>query len=131
MGVLDRVNARARRVSGESRSGIDQWLSEYLLPSGMVNQFSYNGHVYGCGGNGANFTYPGSKAREFSGDLPGFTAAIKSCPPALRRRWCVRWSSVAGAVHVPQPAVDEDAAAHVRDVGAVNVVRAVAERHDR
>jgi phage portal protein BeeE len=89
VGVLDRVNARARGRAGETRSSIDQWLSEYLLPSGMVNQFTWNGHVYGFGGSGGGtgagpqFSYPGSKAREFSADLPGHTAAVQACPPAF------------------------------------------------
>jgi len=82
MGVLDRVNARARGRAGEQRSGIDQWLSEYLLPSGMVNQFAYNGHVYGFGG-GPQFSYGANKAREFTSDLPGHSAAVKGCPPAF------------------------------------------------
>lgn len=81
MGVLDRVNARARGRAAETRSSIDQWLSEYLLPSGMVNQFSYGGHVYPFGG--PQFSYGKNRAREFSGDLPGFTAAVKACPPAF------------------------------------------------
>jgi phage portal protein BeeE len=80
MGVLDRVNRRARGETGEARGAIDQWLSEYLLPAGMVSQFSYNGHVYPMG---LNFSYPGSKAREFSADLPGHTAAVQACPPAF------------------------------------------------
>jgi phage portal protein BeeE len=84
VGVLDRVNARARGRGGEQRSAIDQWVSEYLLPAGMVNQFTYGGHVYGFGGaGGPQFSYGGNKAREFSGDLPGHTAAIQGCPPAF------------------------------------------------
>lgn len=87
MGVLDRVNARARGRVGESRSSIDQWISEYLLPAGMVNQFTYGGHMYGMNGMsgqaGPQFSYGASKAREFAGDLPGHTAAVKGCPPAF------------------------------------------------
>jgi phage portal protein BeeE len=89
VGVLDRVNARARGHSVESRGAIDQWISEYLLPSGMVNQFTYNGRVYGFGGSsgggglGPQFSYGVNRAREFSGDLAGHTAAVKACPPAF------------------------------------------------
>lgn len=84
MGVLDRVNARARRARGEQRAGIDQWISEYLLPSGMVNQFTWGGHVYGFGGpGGPQFSYGANRAREFTSDLPGHTAAVKACPPAF------------------------------------------------
>ena len=55
MGQLERVNGRLAafrdsRAGGEARSSIDQWISEYLLPAGMVNQFTYNGHVFGMGG---------------------------------------------------------------------------------
>jgi phage portal protein BeeE len=88
VGVLDRVNRRARGQRGEERGSIDQWISEYLLPSGMVNQFVYNGHVYGFGsgaggyGSGPQFAYA-SKAREFSADLPGHSAAVRGCPPAF------------------------------------------------
>jgi phage portal protein BeeE len=81
VGVLDRVNARARGRGGEARTSIDQWISEYLLPSGMVNQFTFGGHVYPFGG--PQFSYGQNKAREFTGDLPGHTAAVKACPPAF------------------------------------------------
>lgn len=82
MGLVERISAaRAQPAAGEQRSSIDQWLSEYLLPSGMVNQFTYGGQVYGFGS--PNTTYGQSKAREFSGDLPGHTAAVKACPPAF------------------------------------------------
>src|SRR5260221_5132198 len=53
------------------------------------NQFTYGGHVYGFGGGGGGyaggpqFSYGGNRAREFSGALPGYTAAVKSCPPAF------------------------------------------------
>jgi phage portal protein BeeE len=84
VGQLERVNsrlARFRGTGGESRSSIDQWITEYLLPAGMVNQFTYNGHVYGMGQ--PNLTYGPNKAREFTSDLPGHTAAVKGCPPAF------------------------------------------------
>ncbi len=87
MGQLERVNGQlaafrgARPGGGEQRSSIDQWITEYLLPSGMVNQFTFGGHVYGLGQ--PNLTYGANKAREFTGDLPGHTAAVKACPPAF------------------------------------------------
>jgi hypothetical protein len=80
VGLLERISA-ARSGGGETRSSIDQWISEYLLPSGMVNQFTFGGHVYGMGQ--PNLTYGANKAREFSNDLPGHTAAVKACPPAF------------------------------------------------
>ena len=86
MGQLERVNGqlatfRTGRDGGEQRTSIDQWISEYLLPSGMVNQFTFGGHVYPFGG--PNLTYGANKAREFTGDLPGHAAAVKACPPAF------------------------------------------------
>lgn len=87
MGLLERVaDARSGNGRGEARSSIDQWISEYLLPAGMVNQFTYNGHVYPFGNGGMGgpaFSYGANKAREFSGDLPGHMAALRSCPPAF------------------------------------------------
>jgi phage portal protein BeeE len=85
VGVLDRVNARARgQRLAEQRYGADQWISEYLLPSqGISNQFSFGGGVYGFGNGGLQLSYPGSKAREIAGDLPGYAAALKGCPPAF------------------------------------------------
>jgi phage portal protein BeeE len=87
-GALDRVNARfaetrGRPASGEQRGSIDQWISEYLLPSGMANQFVFGGHAYGFGSATPNVTWGTSKAREFSSDLPGHAAAVKACPPAF------------------------------------------------
>lgn len=86
MGALEQANAALAefRSGDELRSSIDTWLSEYLLPSGMVNQFTFGGNAYGFGGAGGPvFTYGASKAREFSRDLPGHTAAVKSCPPVF------------------------------------------------
>lgn len=80
MGLLERISA-ARAGSGERRGSIDQWINEYLLPAGMVNQFTFGGHVYPFGG--PNLTYGANKAREFTGDLPGHAAAVKACPPAF------------------------------------------------
>jgi phage portal protein BeeE len=83
VGLLERIGA-ARARSGprtEQRSSIDQWINEYLLPAGMVNSFAFNGHTYGIGG--PQFSYGGTKAREYTADLPGHTAAVKGCPPAF------------------------------------------------
>jgi phage portal protein BeeE len=79
VGLLERISAA--RGGGEERSSIDQWITEYLLPAGSVNQFTFGGHVYGMGN--PNLTYGQSKAREFTSDLPGHTAAVKACPPAF------------------------------------------------
>lgn len=82
MGLLDRI-AGARSSGGEQRTSVDQWLAEYFLPStGAVNQFTYNGHVYGFG-SGPNFTMGGDKSRKFTSDLPGHAKALSMCPPAF------------------------------------------------
>jgi phage portal protein BeeE len=81
LGLLERINAITG--GGETRSSIDTWLSDYLMPS----TFGYNGNVYGYGGNqlglGLTQTLAGSKAQQFSSDLPGHAAAVRSSPPAF------------------------------------------------
>ena len=80
MGLLERI-ADAR--GGEARTSIDQWITEYLLPStGAVNQFVFGGHVYGFG-QGPNTTYAADKAKQFTADLPGHASALRMCPPAF------------------------------------------------
>jgi len=80
MGLLDRI-AAARTPPSEQRGSIDQYINEYVLPAGMINQFSYGGHVYPFGA--PQFSYGPGKAREYTGDLPGHTMAVKGCPPAF------------------------------------------------
>ena len=75
MGLLERI--AAPRV--EKRYAIDQWLSEYLLPS----QFTFNGNAYNFGGPQLNQTYMGRRTAEISGTLPGYSAAVAGCPPAF------------------------------------------------
>ena len=90
MGVLDRVNARARRGRGdESRYSIDTWISDYLIPS--AGQFVYGGQTYPFG-LGPSQTLAGNRAAEIADSLPGYRAALQACPPASsRRRWSARW----------------------------------------
>jgi phage portal protein BeeE len=81
VGFLERVAAAAR--GAETRMGVDQWLTDYLVPS----TFNYGGNVYGYGGNslglGLSQTLAGNKAEQYSADLPGHAAAIRGCPPAF------------------------------------------------
>lgn len=78
MGLLDRVS-KARRPGTElARRGVDQWLSEYLIPS--VEQFSHGGNGYTVG---LNQTYLYNRAQEISQTLPGYSQAIRQCPPAF------------------------------------------------
>ena len=83
MGVLDRVNARAaRRGRDESRNSIDDWISQYLIPS--AGQFNFGGVTYPFGGlSGLSQTLAGSRAAEIANSLPGYLAALRQCPPAF------------------------------------------------
>jgi len=83
VGVLDRVNARAARGRGdEARFGIDDWISQYLIPS--AGQFNFTGVTYPFGGiTGLNQTLAGGRAAEIANSLPGYRAAMQQCPPAF------------------------------------------------
>jgi phage portal protein BeeE len=77
--LLDRVAAQSRSAV-EKRFSIDQWISEYLIPS----QFGYNGNQYSYGlPLGLTQTLAGNRVQEISTTLPGYSAALKSCPPAF------------------------------------------------
>lgn len=73
MDLLDRI---AGRDLVEARSSIDQWISEYLIPS----QFQFGGSVYPFG---MSQTYADNRVREVSGTLPGYMSALKQSPPAF------------------------------------------------
>lgn len=84
MGVLDRVSARAARLGrgDESRFGIDDWISQYLIPS--AGQFQFGGVTYPFGGlSGLSQTLAGTRAAEIANSLPGYRAALQQCPPAF------------------------------------------------
>lgn len=74
MGLLDRIDALR---GGEQRSGIDSWISDYLIPASQ----------YGWTGSG--LVPPGmqhslaTRATEISATLPGYAAALRRCPPAF------------------------------------------------
>jgi hypothetical protein len=81
VGVLERVNARARRSRGdESRYGIDQWISDYLIPS--AGQFTYGSTNYPFG-TGLSQSLAGNRAAEIANTLPGYRMALQACPPAF------------------------------------------------
>jgi phage portal protein BeeE len=77
MALLDRVAAAL--PGSESRSSIDQWVSEYLIPASW-QQFSYGGTTYPLG---VNTSYGPVRAQEIDRSLPGFAAALRRCPPAF------------------------------------------------
>jgi phage portal protein BeeE len=81
VGVLDRVNARARRGRGdESRYSIDTWISDYLIPSGGTFAYGNTSYPFGTGLPG---TLAGNRAAEIANSLPGYRAALQACPPAF------------------------------------------------
>lgn len=87
-GLLERVAANRGRV--EQRYSIDTWLSDYLIPA--VSQFTYQGNVYPFG---LNQTLAGQRIQEITSTLPGYTAALRICPPAFAAQ-LVRALTLAG-----------------------------------
>lgn len=83
MNLLDRIGA-ARSTKGaiEKRYSADQWYNEYLRPA--MTQFGFNGATYSAGlGYGLNTTFVERRAAEISSTLPGYTMALRNCPPAF------------------------------------------------
>lgn len=63
------------RRDDEKRYSADTWLTDYLIPS-----------IYGDGafyGTGLQTTLGGDRAKEISATLPGYSAALRMCPPAF------------------------------------------------
>jgi phage portal protein BeeE len=80
-GLLERVSAaRAARRPAETRYSIDTWISDYLIPATQGGMFGYGGNTYPFG---LNQTYPGKGVQEVSATLPGYMAALRTCPPAF------------------------------------------------
>jgi len=75
VGLLERISAAQGRP--ESRFALDQWIDQYLLPA---NQFSFGGVNYPFG---LNQTWSQSRQREIANTLPGYSAALRGCPPAF------------------------------------------------
>lgn len=73
MNLLDRI---AGRDVVEARSTIDQWISEYLIPS----QFQFGGTTYPFG---MSQTYADNRVKEISSTLPGYMSALRQSPPAF------------------------------------------------
>jgi phage portal protein BeeE len=104
VGLLDRISARTVDRPTEKRFAIDAWLSDFLLPA---NEFSFNNQTYPFG---LNTTWTADRAKEISNTLPGYMAALRTCPPAFgaqlvrasvlsQARFCFRnadWSPKAG-----------------------------------
>ena len=75
--LLDRISARTVDRPTEKRFNIDGWLSDFLLPA---NEFSFNNQSYPFG---LNTTWTADRSKEISNTLPGYMAALRSCPPAF------------------------------------------------
>ncbi|SRR6266568_2282597 len=76
------MRALARRQGDERRFSLDTWLANYLIPSG--GNFLYNGSRYPYGYPTLNQTWNlGGKVQEIAGTLPGYSAALRACPPAF------------------------------------------------
>jgi phage portal protein BeeE len=77
VGLLERIAEARSGHRSESRSTIDQWIEQYLIPA---NTFSYNGTVFPFG---MNQTWTQSRTREIVNTLPAYAAALRACPPAF------------------------------------------------
>lgn len=75
MGILERIAAAQGKT--ETRYSADTYLSEYLMP------FQYGGNQYFTGGPGLVQTLAGNRATEIVNTLPGYSAALRQCPPAF------------------------------------------------
>jgi len=75
VGLLERI---ADSGKGEKRFGIDQWISDYLIPA--TQQFGYGGTSYPFG---LNQTMSGQRIKQIAATLPAYAAALRSCPPAF------------------------------------------------
>lgn len=73
----------------QQRSTIDQWISEYLLPT----QFGFGAAQYPAG---LRQTLTGVRVSEIASSLPSYFAALRSCPPAFAAQ-LVRASVLSGA----------------------------------
>lgn len=73
MGLLERI---AGGGLDEKRYSVDQWISQYLIPS----QFNYNGTTYPFG---LTQTLTGQKIKQIAATLPGYAQALRMCPPAF------------------------------------------------
>lgn len=72
--LLARVNAAVAQRQVEQRYSADTWLSDYLQP--------WYEQVGGYG-RGLNTTYGTQRISEVAGSLPGYLAALRTCPPAF------------------------------------------------
>jgi phage portal protein BeeE len=71
----DVSRTRSASTNGdESRFGIDQWITDYLIPSHQQ---------YGWGQLGLTQTYADQRIQDIATTLPAYLAAMRACPPAF------------------------------------------------
>src|SRR5918992_2439348 len=77
VGLLERIDA-ARR---EKRSGVDDYITDYMAPA----SFSYNGSSYSVplSAYGVTQTMAGQQVQRIAATLPGYMSALRMCPPAF------------------------------------------------
>lgn len=62
--------------------GVDQWISEYVIPAST--SFTYGGVTYQTGGGQQlQTTYGNRTVQQFAASLPGYTDALQASPPAF------------------------------------------------
>ena len=77
-GLLERISAARHQRPDERRFAIDQWISDYLIPAS--GQFGFGGNTYPYG---LNTTYGRQRLQKMPQSLPGYSAALRSSPPAF------------------------------------------------
>ncbi len=92
--MLERVAAEAStgRHGDERRSSIDTWLADFLGPAVESGMFAFGGQQYPFG---VTTTYGQTRVHEIAQSLPGYTAALRTCPPAFAAQ-LVRALTLAG-----------------------------------
>lgn len=76
MGILERISATRQ----PERMGVDQWITDYLIPASA--QLTYNGVTYPAG-YGIRQTWDGQRVQQVAATLPAYAAALRACPPAF------------------------------------------------
>jgi phage portal protein BeeE len=79
LGLLERV-AQARQSPEQRSFPIDQWITDYLVPA---TTFGFQGGLYQVGAGGVVQTMAGQRIHEVTATLPGYSGALKRCPPAF------------------------------------------------
>lgn len=79
MGLLERI-VDVRKSTAEQRYSVDSWISDYLIPGAF--QFGNTSYPFGLPG-GMQQTMAQTRLKTITNSLPGYMAALRSCPPAF------------------------------------------------